>query len=91
MKVMGAIWGFLVDYGGRITVGLAVAAEIAAAIWNVHLHQAIDLGPGGIGGGLAAIITAGAALLAAPPAVQAVALHQARKLQETKNAVRKTR
>lgn len=50
---------------GRIIAALAVLAPIAAALWNVHLGKEIDLGPGGLSGGIAAILTAAAVLIAA--------------------------
>lgn len=65
---------------GRIVSGVAIASELAGQAWNIHLHQPIDLGPGGLGGGLAAILTASAALVAAPPAANAMLARQRLKL-----------
>lgn len=71
---------------GRIISVLALAAELGGALWDVHLHQPVDIGPGGLGGGLAAILTASAALLAAPPAANAVAAHLKLRLMEKNDA-----
>lgn len=49
----------------RILVTFAVSGELAALYHNMRLHTAIDLGPNGLGGGMAAILTAGAAYLVA--------------------------
>lgn len=64
---------------GQIVTVIALLTEIAAAVWNVHLGKDVDLGPGGLGGGLAAILTAGTALLAAPPAARALLAQHQRK------------
>jgi hypothetical protein len=50
---------------GRWVVGASVALMVIAAAWNMHIGEAIELGPDGLGGGLAALLTAGAALIAA--------------------------
>jgi uncharacterized transporter YbjL len=50
---------------GRWVVGICVILMVAATIWNMYIDQPIDLGPGGLGGGLAGLLTAGAALIAA--------------------------
>jgi len=50
---------------GRVLAFLGATAEVGAAVWNMHLHKDIDLGPGGLGGGLAAVLTAAAGFLAA--------------------------
>lgn len=50
---------------GRILATATAAALIGAQFWNIYLGKEIDLGPGGLGGGLAALITAIAALIAA--------------------------
>jgi len=50
---------------GRIIVFGSAALMTGAALWNIHLGKDIDLGPSGLGGGLAALLTAGAALIAA--------------------------
>jgi hypothetical protein len=47
--------------GPRLATYAAIATEIAAAYHNKQLKVAIDLGPGGLGGGLGTILTAGAA------------------------------
>lgn len=52
------------DLGRIISTAVAIAL-IGAQLWNIHLGKEIDLGPGGLGGGLAALITAIAALIAA--------------------------
>lgn len=49
----------------RIMAFLAVVGELVGLFWNMHKDQAIDLGPMGLGGGLAAILTAAAAIWAA--------------------------
>jgi hypothetical protein len=49
----------------RIIATLAVLAEVGGQAWNIHLHKEIDLGPSGLGGGLASILTAAAVFLAA--------------------------
>jgi hypothetical protein len=43
---------------GRVTALGASALLTGAAIYNMTLHEPIDLGPGGLGGGLAGILTA---------------------------------
>lgn len=50
---------------GRILATATAVALIGAQVWNIWLGKEIDLGPGGLGGGLAAVITAIAALIAA--------------------------
>jgi hypothetical protein len=50
---------------GRILATAVALALIGAQLWNIYLGKEIDLGPGGLGGGLAAVITAIAALIAA--------------------------
>lgn len=50
---------------GRILATATAAALLGAQAWNIYLGKEIDLGPGGLGGGLAAVITAIAALIAA--------------------------
>lgn len=50
---------------GRVLAFLGPTALVGAAIWNMHLRQPIDLGPGGLGGGFAAVLTASAGFLAA--------------------------
>lgn len=77
-----SIW--LRDNEGRIATALAVAAEIGAAVHNAVLKQPIELGS--LGAGLAAILTASAALLAAPPAARAMLARQQRKLAERYDA-----
>jgi len=48
---------------GRIIGFLAPTALVAGAIWNVMLGLPIDLGPTGFAGGIAAVVTACAALI----------------------------
>ena len=43
---------------GRVLAWLALGALIGGQIHNIHLKQPIDLGPGGLGGGLAAVLGA---------------------------------
>jgi hypothetical protein len=50
---------------GRILATVTAVALVGAQLWNIYLGKEIDLGPGGLGGGLAAVITAIAALIAA--------------------------
>lgn len=45
------------DYG-RLGAMIAFGSLIAAQIHNMHLKQPIDLGPAGLGGGLAAVLGA---------------------------------
>lgn len=49
----------------RVLAFLAIMGELVALRHNIKLKAAIDLGPGGLGGGLAAILTAAAGYLAA--------------------------
>jgi hypothetical protein len=42
----------------RVSVGFSGLLVIAAVAWDMHKGQPIDLGPGGLSGGLAALITA---------------------------------
>jgi hypothetical protein len=42
----------------RAFAGLAGFLMLAGMLWDIHKGQPIDLGPGGLGGGLAAVITA---------------------------------
>ena len=48
---------------GRFWSGLSFLAVFAAAGWNAAIGQPIDLGPGGLPGGLAALATAVAAFI----------------------------
>ncbi len=50
---------------GRIVSAFSVVTLIGATIWNMHLRQPIDIGPSGLGGGLAALLTAAGVLIAA--------------------------
>lgn len=50
---------------GRILATITALALICAQAWNIYLGKEIDLGPSGLGGGLAAVLTAAAALIAA--------------------------
>lgn len=43
---------------GRVTALVALVSLIGATVANIRMHQAIDLGPGGLGGGLGAVLTA---------------------------------
>lgn len=43
---------------GRLMAFVATAALLAGEIHNILLKQPIDLGPGGLGGGLGAVLTA---------------------------------
>jgi hypothetical protein len=54
---------------GRIILGMASSLMALATLWNIHLHQAIDLSA--LGTGLAAVITAGAILIPAKDWVRA--------------------
>jgi len=49
----------------RFLAFAAAAAELIATYHNMRLGKDIDLGPGGLGGGLAAILTASAGFMAA--------------------------
>ncbi len=51
--------------GARLAAYLAIFAELTAQKHNMNLHQPIDLGPAGLGGGLTGILGAAAAFLAA--------------------------
>lgn len=51
--------------GARVIAYVAIIAELAAVRHNMILKQPIDLGPSGLGGGLSAILAAGAGFLAA--------------------------
>lgn len=51
---------------GRVVGFIAALCLIIAALWNMLvLGKEIDLGPGGLGGGLAAVVGAIAGLIAA--------------------------
>ena len=50
---------------GRVLAFIVTIALVLGQLWNVLLGKELDLGPGGLGGGLAAVITAAAALIAA--------------------------
>lgn len=50
---------------GRILAFMALSGLMGATVWNIWLKQPIDLGPGGLGGGLAGVLTAAAGFLAA--------------------------
>lgn len=50
---------------GRIAATISILSLIGGQLWNIHLGKEIDLGPGGFGGGLAALVTACAVLIAA--------------------------
>lgn len=76
MSVWTRFWSFVGDNQGRIAGIAAIATEIGAAIWNMHLKQAVDLGS--LGAGLAAILAA----TAAPPAARAMLAHVKLKLAE---------
>ncbi len=43
---------------GRLVALWAILALLTAAGWNMWLKQPIDLGPAGLGGGLAGVLTA---------------------------------
>lgn len=51
--------------GARVIAYVAILAELWAARHNMLLKQPIDLGPGGLGGGLTGILGAAAGFLAA--------------------------
>jgi hypothetical protein len=65
--------GFLVDLFkgpdneywdlGRIVGGLAVFTMICGQVWNMLLGLPLELGPTGLGGGLAAVLGGAAALI----------------------------
>lgn len=73
--MMGRLKGFLRDLFmgpnnsfwdlGRILAFVSTLAMLGAQVWNIHLGLPIDLGPAGLGGGLAAVITAAAVLILA--------------------------
>lgn len=48
---------------GRIVAGLSVFTMIAGQIWNMLLGLPLELGPTGLGGGLAAVLGGAAALI----------------------------
>lgn len=50
---------------GRVVGFIAALALIGSAFWNMHLGKEIELGPAGLGGGLAAVVGAIAGLIAA--------------------------
>jgi hypothetical protein len=50
---------------GRCIVAGDGALMGLATLWNIHLHKEINLGPGGLGGGLGTLLSAGALLIAA--------------------------
>lgn len=50
---------------GRVVGFVAALAIICAALWNMWLGEPIELGPAGLGGGLAAVVGAIAGLIAA--------------------------
>lgn len=70
MSALRSTWRWLCDNEGKLAGFLAVATEIGAAFWNMHLHQAVDLGS--LGAGLAAVLAAAAA----PPAARAMLARQ---------------
>jgi hypothetical protein len=43
---------------GRVLAWIAVTSLIAGQVQDIYLRQPIDLGPGGLGGGLAAVVGA---------------------------------
>jgi hypothetical protein len=43
---------------GRVAAFLCLCSLLWATAWNMHLRQPIDLGPTGLGGGLAGVLTA---------------------------------
>lgn len=51
--------------GARVIAYVAIIAELWAVRHNMVLKQPIDLGPGGLGGGLTGILGAAAGFLAA--------------------------
>lgn len=48
---------------GRILAGLSVASLVLGQLWNVLLGLPLELGPTGLGGGLAAVLGGCAALI----------------------------
>jgi hypothetical protein len=48
---------------GRIVGALAVAMMLGGQVWNIMLGLPIELGPTGLGGGLAAVLGGAAALI----------------------------
>ncbi len=50
---------------GRIVGAVGVGMMLGGEVWNAYCGKPIDLGPGGLGGGLAAVIGAVAVLIAA--------------------------
>lgn len=50
---------------GRVIVAFFGALMGLGTLWNIHLGKELDLGPGGLGGGIGAVLGAGAALIAA--------------------------
>lgn len=74
MSLWRSGWSFIDSNQGRIAAIAAIWTEIAAAVWNMHLKQPVDLGS--LGAGLAAILTASAA----PPAARAFLAHAQLKL-----------
>lgn len=75
MKLLRRIWSFIGDLFkgpgnaywdlGRILSTIVAVALIGGQLWNIHLGKELDLGPTGLGGGFAAILTAAAAFIAA--------------------------
>lgn len=49
---------------GRVLMGVAMLYVAVGIGWNIHLRQPIDLGPGGLSGGIAGIFGGGAAFVA---------------------------
>ena len=50
---------------GRVLSTIAVLSIVGGQLWNIRLGKELDLGPAGLGGGVAAAMTASAAFLAA--------------------------
>jgi hypothetical protein len=48
---------------GRIVAGISTLSMILGAVWNVILGLPLELGPAGLGGGLAAVLGGCAALI----------------------------
>jgi hypothetical protein len=48
---------------GRIVAGVSTLSMILGAVWNVFLGLPLELGPAGLGGGLAAVLGGCAALI----------------------------